>query len=214
MLLQLQTYDITLVYKRGKQMYLADTLSRAPNKTSQCPATEDTFEVMCVSYISTNRLEELRTHTAKDQVLQTLSTVIQRGWPSRERSIHPSIRPFFPYRDELVVDDGIVIKGQRTVIPHSLHREYINIIHRGHPGLESTKRRARSTVFWPTMNNDIEEELLSRSACTAPDHTSKRNLYYHIRFQSCHGPRLLLICSSGTDNSTKCWSTRTQDGMK
>ncbi|KAL0963940.1 hypothetical protein UPYG_G00315590 [Umbra pygmaea] len=180
MLLQLQTYDITLVYKRGKQMYLADTLSRAPNKTSQCPATEDTFEVMCVSYISTNRLEELG-HT------------------------QPRIR------DELVVDDGIVIKGQRTVIPHSLHREYINIIHRGHPGLESTKRRARSTVFWPTMNNDIEEELLSCSGLHSTRPHQQRNLYYHIRFQSCHGPRLLLICSSGTDNSTKCWSTRTQD---
>ena len=29
MLLQLQEYDINLVYKRGKEMYLADTLSRA-----------------------------------------------------------------------------------------------------------------------------------------------------------------------------------------
>ncbi|KAJ7996604.1 hypothetical protein DPEC_G00238780 [Dallia pectoralis] len=33
MLLQSQAYDITLVYKKGKHMYLADTLSRAPNKT-------------------------------------------------------------------------------------------------------------------------------------------------------------------------------------
>ena len=174
-------YDITLVYKKGKHMYLADTLSRAPNKTvSQSQATDDTFEVMSVSFISTNRLEELRTHTAQDQVLQTLSTVIHRGWPGKERSVHPSIRPFFPYRDELVVEDGIVIKGHRMVIPHSLYREYINIIHRGHPGIESTRRRARSTVFWPTMNNNIAEELLLCSVCNSTrPHQQKEPLQPH-----------------------------------
>lgn len=30
MLLRLQSYDISLVYKKGKHMYVADTLSRAP----------------------------------------------------------------------------------------------------------------------------------------------------------------------------------------
>lgn len=63
MLLRLQCYDISLVYKKGKYMYLADTLSRAPNtQISQSPADNDAFEVMSVSYISTARLEELRKH--------------------------------------------------------------------------------------------------------------------------------------------------------
>uniref|UniRef100_G3NET2 Gypsy retrotransposon integrase-like protein 1 n=1 Tax=Gasterosteus aculeatus TaxID=69293 RepID=G3NET2_GASAC len=151
MLLQLQAYDITLVYKKGKHMYLADTLSRALNKTiSQSPAADHT------STSQPTDQQELRTHTARDQVLQTLSTVIHRGWPGKERSVHPSIRPFFPHRDQLVVEEGIVIKGHRTVIPSSLQREYINIIHRGHPGLESTKRRTRSTVFWPTMTSSAK----------------------------------------------------------
>ncbi|KAJ7996603.1 hypothetical protein DPEC_G00238770 [Dallia pectoralis] len=122
---------------------------------------------MSTGCISTNRLEELRTHTAQDQVLQNLSTTIQRGWPDKERNVHPSISSFFPYRDELVVEDGIVIKGHKAVIPHSLHREYINIVHRGHPGLESTRRRARGIVFWPSMNRDIAEELMSCSVCNS-----------------------------------------------
>lgn len=77
MLLQLQAYDITLIYKKGKHVYLANTLSQSPDtSTSQASVTNDTFEVMSVSYISTARLEELRAHTAQDQVLQTVSTVI------------------------------------------------------------------------------------------------------------------------------------------
>lgn len=78
MLLRLQSYDISLVYKKGKYIYLVDTLSRAPNtQVSQSPAENYAFEVMLMSYISTARLEELRKHTAEDEVQQTLSAVIQ-----------------------------------------------------------------------------------------------------------------------------------------
>src|SRR4029434_8689954 len=50
------------------------------------------------------------------------------------------------------------MKGPKTVIPKSLQKDYITILHRGHPGSESTKRRARGIVFWPTMTEDIEKE--------------------------------------------------------
>ncbi|KAK7891131.1 hypothetical protein WMY93_023094 [Mugilogobius chulae] len=93
MLLRLQAYDITLVYKKA-------------------------------------RLEELRTHTARDQLLQSLSTVILNGM-AKQRTPNTSFHStFFPYRDELVVEDGIVIKGHRPVIPDSLQHEYIQIMHR------------------------------------------------------------------------------------
>lgn len=97
MLLQLQAYDITLIHKKGKHMYLADTLSCSPDtRASQTSIQTDTFEVMSVSYISTSRLEELRTYTAQDQVLQTLTTVIQHDWPDKECMLPPPIRAFSP----------------------------------------------------------------------------------------------------------------------
>ncbi|KAL7865172.1 hypothetical protein SRHO_G00104190 [Serrasalmus rhombeus] len=181
MLLRLQSYDITLVYKKGKLMYVADTLSRAPNsQIFQSMVENDTFEVMSVNYISTARLEDLRRHTAEDSVLQTLSTVIQRGWPPRKSQLQPAVSLFFPYRDELTVEDGIIMKGHKTVIPQSLHREYINIVHKGHPGIEATKRRARSIIFWPNMSTNITEELLSCAVCNSTkSHQQKEPLQLH-----------------------------------
>lgn len=156
MMLQLQKYNINLVYKKGKHMYLADTLSRAPRaSTLQHTNEKNYFEVMSVSHISSARLEELRRHTAEDTTLQNLTTVIKHGWPTKQRSVPPAIGPFFPFRDELTVEEGIIMKGNHTVIPLSLQREYINIVHRGHPGAESTKRRARGVVFWPTMSKTL-----------------------------------------------------------
>lgn len=126
MLLQLQANDITLIYKNSKHMYLADTLSRSPDTSaSQTSVKTDTFEVMSVSYISTARLKALRMHSAQDQILQTLTTVIQHGWPDKECMLPRPIRAFFPYRDELATEDGIVVNGHRAVIPYSLQQRYI-----------------------------------------------------------------------------------------
>lgn len=181
MLLRLQSYDISLVYKKGKHMYVADTLSRAPcAQASHSHPEEEAYEVMSVSYISTARLEELRQRTAEDEELQTLCTVIKSGWPTKESHLKPAVVPFFPFRDELTVDDGVVMKGHKAVIPHSLRKEYTTIMHRGHPGVEATKRRARGIIFWPAMSKDISEELLTCSVCNSTkSHQQKEPLQLH-----------------------------------
>lgn len=176
MMLRLQTIDITLVYKKGKLMYLADTLCQTPN-TEVIPDSEnDTFEVMTINYIFTARLEELRKHKAEDEVLQVLSTVIQRGWSVKEHSVWPTVHPYFPYRDELAVENGIVMKGHKTVILRSLQREYIGIVHRGHPGLDTTKHRARGIIFWLTMTAVTSQRNSSHAqSATAQSHINKKN---------------------------------------
>uniref|UniRef100_A0A3Q2DE46 Gypsy retrotransposon integrase-like protein 1 n=1 Tax=Cyprinodon variegatus TaxID=28743 RepID=A0A3Q2DE46_CYPVA len=181
MLLRLQSYNFSLVYKKSKHMYLADTLSRAPcTKTPQSQSEATEFEVMTVECISTARLEELKRHTEQDEVLQTISRVINRGWPPREGQLQASIAPFFPFRDELSVEDGVIRKGHKAVIPRTLQREYINIVHKGHPGVDPTKRRARSVIFWPDMSKDIAEELLSCTVCNSTaQHQQKELLTLH-----------------------------------
>lgn len=83
MMLRLQKYSITLIYKSGKQMHLADTLSRAPTgSTAQHAAEKDSFDVMTVSYISSSRIEEFKKLTAEDTTLQALSAIIRHEWPT------------------------------------------------------------------------------------------------------------------------------------
>lgn len=86
----------------------------------------------------------------------------------------------FPSRDELTTDEDIIMKGQKIVVPESLRSEYITIIHRGHPGLEATKRRPRGIVFWLSLNKDIENQLLSCSICNSQrSHQQKEPLHLH-----------------------------------
>ena len=72
------------------------------------------------------------------------------------------------------------MKGHRLVVPQSLQKVYTDIVHRGHPGAESTKRRARDIVFWPTMSRDIDRVVLSCSVCNSQKpHQQRESLQSH-----------------------------------
>jgi hypothetical protein len=66
-----------------------------------------------------------------------------------------SVRQFWKIREELSVDDGLVLFGQRIVIPKSARRRILRKLHAPHQGIVRMKRRARQTVFWPGISNDI-----------------------------------------------------------
>lgn len=181
MILKLHKFNLTLTYKRGKQLYLADTLSRAPRTvTTEDLKDEDEFEVMTVQLISVNRLQELKEHTEKDSSLQSLYNTIKHGWPKKIQSVPVALKPFFPFRDELTIKDGIIMKGTRVAIPQSLQSEYLQILHKGHSGAEATKRRARDAVFWLNMAQDIDNFVQSCSICNAlKPHQQKEPLHLH-----------------------------------
>jgi hypothetical protein len=165
MLLKLQKYNFTLVYKQGKELFIADTLSRAPTQENSNENYE--FEVMTILPISDTRLNQLITATAADQELQKLADTVQHGWPLRACKAPPEIRQYFPFKDELSIEHGLLMKGQKVIVPKSLHATYAKLLHEGHPGVDSTKRRARDIVYWPTMSKEIEELVSSCPVCNS-----------------------------------------------
>lgn len=72
------------------------------------------------------------------------------------------------------------MKGHEAVIPCSLQKDYISIRHRGRPGGDATKRRARGIVSWPTMIEDIEKEIQSCLVCNSTkSHQQKETQQMH-----------------------------------
>lgn len=68
------------------------------------------------------------------------------------------------------------VKGHKVVIPETLQLEYTQIVHRGHPGAESTKRRARGIFFWPTMTKDIDAYITSCTTCNSTKPLQQKEL--------------------------------------
>ena len=61
------------------------------------------------------------------------------------------------YRDELAVQDGLILKGERLVIPLRMRDEVKQKLHQSHRGIQSFLRRGREVVYWPKMGKEIKD---------------------------------------------------------
>ena len=50
-------------------------------------------------------------------------------------------------------------------MPTTLRSEMKSIIHQGHSGLENSKKHARQALFWPLINNEIENMIKNCPTC-------------------------------------------------
>ena len=96
-------------------------------------------------------LENIRQESLKENSIQALQKVIKKRWPETKADVPVQVTPYFDVRDQLSVEDGIVFKGDRCLIPISLRPEVLAILHRLHIGIEGCLRRARESVYWPGM---------------------------------------------------------------
>ena len=77
----------------------------------------------------------------------------------------PNVRLYFTYHEDLCYINGLVLKGNQIVIPKTLQNEMKTLLHNGHFGIVKIKNRARETMFWPEMNNDIENIVRTCDVC-------------------------------------------------
>ncbi|XP_038138952.1 uncharacterized protein K02A2.6-like [Cyprinodon tularosa] len=177
MLLRLQQYDIRVTYVPGRDMLLADTLSRAYLPESIRGESETDIEtVNMVNYlpISAERLSAIRAATKDDTKLQSVANRILLGWPKRKQDLPSDIRHYHTFQEELSFQDGIVFRGDRAVIPDALRVDITHRIHSSHLGVEGCLRRARECVYWLGMNDEIKNFISKCDICRSVDPKQQR----------------------------------------
>ena len=83
---------------------------------------------------------------------------------------------YWNYREELTVEDGLIFKAHRLVIPTSLRAEYVKDLHAGHLGEEKTLLRARETVLWPGISDDVRNAVKLCDVCMKYKPAQQQNL--------------------------------------
>lgn len=108
--------------------------------------------------------EKIRAATVKDNDLQQVLTFIATKWPGRKH-VPNDIITFWHNRNEFEVDDGILTRDDRIVIPSELRRQLLHDAHMGHPGIVRMKRILRELYWWPNMDKEIEYTCKTCTAC-------------------------------------------------
>lgn len=172
LLLKLQNYCVKLQYKRGRLLFIADTLSRAAVEPAAhadrelCDDVTVHVNTLLENVEATQEmLEKIKVETEKDDTLNKVCQYYYAGWPNNKREVNENVRHYWTIHDELHMVEGILFRKDTVVIPTSLREEMLRRIHEGHLGIDKCQRRARDVMWWPGMNADIQRVVLRCDTC-------------------------------------------------
>ncbi len=175
--MRLMRYQFTVFYTPGKNLHVADTLSRAPVDSSMSPE-ERKFEAEVRAHVdavysqfpaSDDMLSEIATQ--QELSYSRVPDYIQNGWPPRHQLIGEE-KQLYQIRDQLSVVNGLLVKGKRLIIPPSMRPDMLAKIHSGHLGLRKCRERATGAVWWPGLSVDIKNCVTNCETCAQyrPNH--------------------------------------------
>ena len=158
----LATYTYEILYKPTAKHGNADTLSRLPVSDEQLE--EDYSLESELNHIHSLQLEQLplrATDVAKatedDTVLARVYQFIKQGWPESKSKLEKALHPYFVKRFEFTIQSGCILHGSQVVIPSSLRKAVMSELHDAHTGIVKMKSIARMYVWWPSLNQEIED---------------------------------------------------------
>lgn len=188
MCLRLLPYKMKVVYKPGKDNHNpADYLSRHPKEMEGHSSNhrswlDQQLEKVYVNaileyntqYSDAVSLQEIKQATLHDELLQKLIQIIaSQTWDK----IHdPLFQSFKNVKDELTVADGIILRGDRIVIPSQLQKKVVNIAHSSHQGIVKTKKFLRETVWFSGLDKLVETTVANCLPCQAATHRPVQHL--------------------------------------
>ena len=185
MLLRLQRYDLEVSYRKGTEMHMADPLSRAylplakqesgDNEEvwsivdTRSPTEIETEYVDMIEFVPIRQLTllEIKSATELDEELHSVAAMIKQGWPDSRACVPLKLQEYFPFREELSIQDGVVFKGERIIVPSSLRQHMMDKVHASHLGIQGCLRRAKEAFYWPGIYKQITELISRCSICNS-----------------------------------------------
>ena len=180
--LRLQPYDIKLTYGPGKDNP-ADFMSRHPTNKQELTSREEKVAEEYINFVvreSTLKAiseRQVREETNSDRTSQVVIELIRTGrWHElpnyKQLDInYEALQSFRAVKDELSVSfsdcGAAVMRGKRLVIPYSLQNRTLELAHKGHQGITKTKALLRSKVWFPMMDNMVENIVSKCIPCQA-----------------------------------------------
>ena len=124
MILKLQPYEFKLRYVKGKDLGLADCLSRLPIDTVGHQSMDDELMVLKIDSMSHANHGEIQEATKLDAELNVVKQVIGQGWPETKNRLPPEALPYWDYRRDVYIQRHCI---QGRTCMHSQSFESTNV---------------------------------------------------------------------------------------
>lgn len=112
-------------------------------------------------------------------VLQQLT---QSRWPSERTRGPEAVRAYWNVRDQVHEAEGLVFLGEKLIVPESMPKEMLALLHESHQGIEKSKARAREVMYWPGMSRDTEDTITRCSKCAEWQRNNQKEPLIPMKF--------------------------------
>ena len=85
--------------------------------------------------------KEIAKYTRRVGHFSVLERYSKHGFPEQSQC-QQELLPFYFRKDELSIQRGCIVWGNRIVIPPLLRQRVLNVLHIGHPGINRMKELA------------------------------------------------------------------------
>lgn len=107
---------------------------------------------------------ELSSATANDEILSKVLIYVTKGWPRRVRA---ELLAYRRCQHELHVDEGVLMRGHRVVVPTVYRASVLQELHAAHLGIIKMKMIARERLWFPGIDVEIERVASTCERCIA-----------------------------------------------
>ena len=105
---------------------------------------------------------QLKQATRTDSILSKVLMFTKNGWPLQ---VSEPLKPYWNRQLELSLEGDCVMWGNRVIVPKKWQKTVLEELHQVHFGIARTKAIARSYVWWPELNKQIEAMTKSCTHC-------------------------------------------------
>ena len=124
-LLKIHQYWVQIIYKPGPEIFTADWLlwhNHMEGKDKPIKDMDIRKEAIqsVTDILDCMSMSQIQQASPQDDHLQYVKSFIITDWSSTKDEMHTELKPYWSYKDELAIIDGVILRGRHIVIHASL----------------------------------------------------------------------------------------------
>lgn len=149
--IHLSNFNYQIEYISGSRNNLADSLSRLPLDAKVVSDYERVVLKVCnihcvfLEHTLLSKQQIVR-QSAADPILKKVISYVRRGCPDFS-TLPVELHTFHTKREELQMEDGMLLWHDRIVIPNNLRKMVLHKLHETHPGASTMRNIAKNTLL-------------------------------------------------------------------